>query len=92
MSGQPIGLIVQQLGQLGVTALTMALWAGLKHEDRALSPGLVTKMLQTYIEDRKSLRRLGRALNDAIDETGLFRADDGTEDGEGNEKPNPEQT
>ncbi len=89
MNGQPIGLVVQQLGQLGVTALTMALWAGLKHEDRALSPGLVTKMLETYIADGKSLRRLGRALNDAIEETGLFKADDGTdpEDAEGNEPP-----
>lgn len=90
MGGQPIGLIVQQLSQLGVTALTMALWAGLKHEDRTLSPGLVTKMLETYIANGKSLRRLGRALNDAIDETGLFKSDDGSdpdEEPEGNETP-----
>lgn len=90
MNGQPIGLVVQQLGQLGVTALTMALWAGLKHEDRTLSPGLVTKMLETYIAQGRSLRKLGRAINDAIEETGLFKPDDGSEpdeDGEGNGQP-----
>lgn len=82
MGGQPLGTVVQQLSQLGVTALTMALWAGLKHEDKALSPNLVTKYLERYIHDGKSLRVLGRAVNDAIEETGLFRMDD--EELEGN--------
>lgn len=82
MGGQPLGLVVQQLSQLGVTAITMALWAGLKHEDKALTPSLVTKMLESYIAQGKSMRVLGRALNDAIEETGLFRTAD--EEAEGN--------
>ena len=43
MGGEPLGVIVGRLANLGVNALVLALWAGLKHEDRALSPGLVTK-------------------------------------------------
>jgi hypothetical protein len=84
MGGQPLGAVVTQLGQMGITAMTMALWAGLKHEDKTLSPNLVTKMLETYIQKGGSLRVLGRALNDAIEETGLFRSDTDEEEREGN--------
>lgn len=88
MDGQPLGLIVNQLSNLGVTAITLALWAGLKHEDRTLTPNLVTKMLEQYIAERKSMRLLGQALNDAIDETGMFRSDS-DEESEGNSKAAP---
>jgi hypothetical protein len=81
MGGMPLGTVVQQLSMIGVTAITMALWAGLKHEDKSLTPNLVTKMLEAYIGAGGSLRALGRALNDAIEATGLFNSD---EDGEGN--------
>lgn len=83
MNGKPLASIVNDLVNLGVTALVLALWAGLKHEDRALNPKLVEKMLSRYIEQKKSLRVLGRALNDAIEETGLFRSED-DEASEGN--------
>jgi hypothetical protein len=87
MNGAPLGAIVQQLQQIGVTAITTALWAGLKHEDKGLSLSLVTKHLEKYIKDGRSLRKLGRAINDAIDETGLFKSDaDEEEDAEGNER------
>lgn len=85
MGNMPLGLVVQQLSQVGVTAITMALWAGLKHEDKGLSPSLVTKMLEQYIAERRSLRKLGRALNEAIDECGLFKTDaEEEEEAEGN--------
>lgn len=90
MGGMPLGTIVQQLSQVGVTAITMALWAGLKHEDKGLSPSLITKMLEEYIKKGKRLRILGRALNEAIDETGLFKTDaEEEEDAEGNGTPEP---
>lgn len=82
MGGKPLASIINDLANLGVTAMVLALWAGLKHEDRALNPKLVERMLTKYIEQKKSLRALGRALNDAIEETGLFRS----EDDEGNEQ------
>lgn len=84
MNGQPLGAVVIQLSQMGVTAITMALWAGLKHEDKTLSPNLVTKYLEAYIAKGGSLRVLGRALNEAIEETGLFRTDSDDEALEGN--------
>jgi len=89
MNGQPLGSIVQQLGQIGVNAIVFSLWAGLKWEDRGLSPNLVTKRLQTYIKAGKSLKKLAEAINDALEETGLFRTD---EDPEGNAQPEPTAT
>jgi hypothetical protein len=88
MGGIPLGEVVGQLSRVGVTAITAALWAGLKHEDKTLTPNLVTKMLQSYIDStdkKKNLRILARALNQAIEDTGLFRSDaDDDEDTEGN--------
>ena len=84
MDGQPLGLIVNQLAQLGVNALVLALWAGLKHEDRTLNPNLVTKRLEAYIKDGKSLRTLADAINDGLEESGLFK---GAEDDEKNVTP-----
>lgn len=73
MGGQPIGAIVQQLQQAGVTAIIYALWAGLKHEDAALTPNLVTKMLTRYIEQGQSLVPIAHALNDALEESRVFQ-------------------
>ena len=84
MNGQPLGAIVGQLSQLGVTAITVALWAGLKHEDRGMTPNLATKLLESYLADKKSLRALGRALSDAIDECGIFNPEDEDEPARGN--------
>jgi len=74
MNGEPLGVIVGRLANLGVNALVLALWAGLKHEDRALSPGLVTKRLETYLKAGKPLRALADGINDALEESGLFKA------------------
>lgn len=86
LDGKPLADVVNDLARMGVNALVLSLWAGLKHEDRTLNPKLVERMLSTYIEQKKSLRVLGRAVNDALDETGLFRTED-DEDAEGNATP-----
>lgn len=83
MGGQPLAVIISNLMNVGITATTVALWAGLKHEDPTLTISLATKMLQKYIDDGKSLRVLGRALARAIEETGLLRGED-DEEPEGN--------
>jgi len=75
MDGQPLGIIVNQLANLGVNAMVIALWAGLKHEDRTLTPNLVTKRLETYLKDGHKLRTLADALNDALEECGIFRGE-----------------
>jgi hypothetical protein len=82
MDGQPLGAIVQQLAQLGVNALVIALWAGLKHEDRTLSPASVTKRLETFLKNGGKIRTLADGLNDALEESGIFAG--GAEPDEGN--------
>lgn len=81
MNGRPLAGIINDLSQLGVNAMVLALWAGLKHEDRTLNPKLVERMLEKYINQRKSLRVLGRALNDALEATGMFRSEAEEEQG-----------
>jgi hypothetical protein len=87
MDGQPLGRIVNQLANLGVNALVLCLWAGLKHEDRTLTPAGVTKRLETYLKKGGKLRPLADGLNSALEECGLFSGNsDGDEgkDDEGN--------
>lgn len=74
MNGEPLGVIVGRLSNLGINAMILTLWAGLKHEDRTLTPHLVTVRLQTYLKAGKSLRPLADAINDALEESGLFKA------------------
>ena len=76
LGGQPLGAIVQQLSNLGVNAMVIALWAGFKHEDRACTPNLVTKRLETYLKDGKRLSVLADAISEALDECGIFKTPD----------------
>lgn len=73
MGGLPLGAIVQQLEQAGVNAIVYSLWAGLKHEDAALTPNLITKMLTRHITEGRSLFPIAQGLNDAFEASGLFR-------------------
>jgi hypothetical protein len=84
MDGQPLGTIVNQLSNLGVNALVLSLWAGLKHEDRTLTPALVTKRLETYLKNGGKLQTLAAALNDGLEECGIFTPSDTAEADEGN--------
>jgi len=87
MDGQSMGAIIRLLTNAGVTATVNALWAGLKHEDPSLSINLVTKYLETYIQEGKSIRKLAHALSTEILATGLFKSDvDELEEQEGNGK------
>jgi hypothetical protein len=80
LDGKPLGVIVNDLANMGVNSFVFALWAGLKHEDRGLTPNLVTKRLEAYLKDAgepgsdKKLSLLADAINDALEESGLFRA------------------
>jgi hypothetical protein len=83
--GKPLGSVLQDITNFGVNAIVVALWAGLKHEDKAITLGLTEKLFSTYVKDKKSLRVLIRKISDALDETGLFQKEDDTvEDDEGN--------
>ena len=89
LDGRPLSNIIGDITRLGINAITVALYAGLKHEDRALNINLVTKILDSHITKAKGsgkneLRVVSRALSDAIEETGLFE-----DDTEGNAQPEP---
>ena len=77
MDGKPLASVILDITRLGVNATVLALWAGLKHEDKALTANLVSKHLETYLHHGGQLRDIARALDEALDETGLFKTDDG---------------
>jgi hypothetical protein len=77
LGGQPLGSIVNNLNQAGVTALKLALWAGLSHEDKSLTPNLIRRMLAQYLEShRNDPVELLEAVNKAIIQCGLFGLND----------------
>jgi hypothetical protein len=95
MGGKTLGNILSDVLSLGVNAITVALWAGLKHEDKSLNVNLVTKILAAYLKagigekrTKTRLRLIGDALDDALHETGLFEK----ADAEGNAQPEPVAT
>lgn len=86
---KPLSDIVGHMIRGGINAIVVALWAGLKSEDKTLNVNLVNKMLTTHLErakgkGRNELRVLTRAINDAIEETGVWE-----DDAEGNAQPEP---
>ncbi len=89
LDGKPLAAIIADISRLGINATVLALWAGLKHEDRALNASLVTKYLEKYLHGGGQLRPIARALDQALEETGLFRTE---EDAEGNAQPEPATT
>lgn len=91
LNGIPVGDVVSNLQRMGVTVVIASLWAGLKHEDKSLNLNLVAKILNQYLEDGGNIRVIVRAINDAFNESGLFKhiADP---DVEGNVRPEPTET
>lgn len=89
LDGKPLAAVIRDISQLGINATITALWAGLKHEDRALNLSLVTKHLERYIQNGGKLRTVAKALDAALEDTGLFRSED---DDEGNAQPEPATT
>jgi hypothetical protein len=85
----PMGSVMQQLAGIGITAITAALFVGLKGEDKSLTLNLVIKMLDDYIRpvaaggQGKRIKVIADALSEALDDTGLFKSAE-EEDGEGN--------
>ncbi len=74
LNGAPFGKVLQDLSQGGINTLIHCLWAGLKHEDKGLTPSLVRKMLQRHIDQGRSYRTITAAVTEAITESGLFQS------------------
>lgn len=81
--GKPLGQIVIDLSQMSVTAITDCLCYGLRHEDRAMTSNLATKILEDYLAAGHTIDTVAVAINDAVMASGLFKRP-GDEDTEGN--------
>ena len=86
---QPLGLVWQQLGQMGINALCIALWAGLKHEDRALTQNLIVKIVERYIANGGKLKPIITAVTEAFEASDVFKSLD---EELGNVEPEPAMT
>jgi hypothetical protein len=74
MDGKSTGEIVGSLANWNFTALVLALWAGLKHDDAKLKPASVQKMLERYVEQPGSnLRQLRDAVREAIESSAWYK-------------------
>ena len=91
-TGRSLGAITRELSTVSFTLTIACLIAGLKHEDKSLTPNLVRKILKEYLKQPKSpgLRPVLKAINDAIDKSGLLAT--GEEETEGNEQPAEQKT
>lgn len=72
--GLPTGVIWQQLGQMSINALCLALWAGCKHEDRALTQNLMVKIVERYIASGGKLKPVITAVTDAFEDSAVFKS------------------
>lgn len=84
--GKPLGAVLQDITNFGINAMVVSLWAGLKHDDKAITINFTEKLFSKYVTDKKSMRVLIKKLSDAMDETGLFQKDEDIteDDDEGN--------
>ncbi len=89
--GHPLGVIWQQLQQMGVSALCLTLWAGLKHEDKALTQNLTNKIVERYVANGGKLKPIITAVSEAMESSDVFKSL--IEDDElGNDSPEPATT
>lgn len=74
MDGKSSGEIVGSLASWNFTALVLALWAGLRSDDKTLTPAAVQKMLGRYVEqDGANIRKLRDDVREAIQSTAWYR-------------------
>lgn len=73
MGGKPLAGILHDLSSIGIDALVIALYHGLKHDDAGLNQSLVLKMLEKHVQNGESLQPVFAAVSKALDESGVFR-------------------
>lgn len=74
MGGKSTGEIVASLASWNFTALVLALWAGLKHEDRKLKAPSVQAMLERYVtQEGANLRHLRDTVRECIQASTWYR-------------------
>ena len=79
-------LFQQRAGMLTTRGL---LWAGLKHEERTLTPEKVGAMMLGYLQEGGKLEELMALVSEAIAAAGLFPRADAVPGEEDESDPNP---
>jgi hypothetical protein len=88
-TGKPLGRLVNEVQEMSVSAMIEFLWAGFQHEDRGMTHNLATKLLESYVAKGRGVSEIGRAINDAVMASGLFKTPDEEEIAEGNGPTTP---
>lgn len=84
MDGKPTGEIIASLGRWSFTAFVLVLWAGLKHEDKNLTPKLVQKHLERYVTlEGANVRQLRKDVTEAIEASQWYQQIDPRDDDAG---------
>lgn len=86
LPGGALGSVMSLLSSFSFTGTAVALYIGLKADDPGLNQNLVEKMVWEHNRSGGDMKQLLGWLNEAIEETGLFKVADGAEEtGEGGE-------
>lgn len=73
LNGLPLRDVVDRIKGMSIPTLCVALWAGLKNDDKALTLSLTKKFVKKAIyEDGRSYNELSDAVADALDKSGIF--------------------
>jgi hypothetical protein len=91
MDGTPLSVIVHRIAQGGADAITIAMWAALKHEDGTLTVKKTERLLERFFDHGHQVGELSKALNDALLESGFLKNEkpDVDEETEGNVPATP---
>lgn len=70
--------LLDKLGKMDLDTVLTALFMGLRHEDKRLTPEKVTDLVQTFVDTQGSMADLLNALNEAIEKSGVIRRREGS--------------
>lgn len=82
LGNRPLGTIIHDLSSVGMNVLVLALYHGLKADDKALNPNLVERILDDHLKNGGRLGPIYDSITKALEESGVFRsAGDGDDEG-----------
>jgi hypothetical protein len=93
--GKPTGEIVASLQRWSFTAMVLLLWAGFRHDDKALTQQQTRRALDAYVkEPGANIRQLRKDITEAIEASAWYKqiettSDDDVEREEQDEDANP---
>lgn len=71
--GEPLGRMIGLLAQGSIRALKLAIWQGLRHEDRMLTPDRAGNLVQDWFDAGRELGDLNDVVIEAIYASGVVK-------------------